>query len=209
MTDAAPVVLPDPEVELNLASAVIASSHTPLVLLDDVSNVLAASRSFSRAFGLHPNQINGRPLASLGAGEWALPQLSSLLRATAAGSAQIEAYEFDLKRTGPGGPPRRPECAETRLSRPGPRQASRRGRRRHRGARQRKAQGRPAARKPCCCRSCSTGSPTACRSSPAFCCKAPKTGAIGRNPKPPLRRTQPGDVGGDAAKAARGSRRPT
>ena len=54
MTDPAPVVLLNPEVELNLASAVIASSHAPLILLDDSLNVLAASRSFNRAFGLDP-----------------------------------------------------------------------------------------------------------------------------------------------------------
>ena len=65
-----------------------------------VMNVLAASRSFDWAFGLDPDHIKGRPLASLGGGEWAVPQLSSLLRATVAGSAEIEAYEFDLKRKG-------------------------------------------------------------------------------------------------------------
>ena len=47
-----------------------------------------------------PDHIKGRPLASLGGGEWAVPQLSSLLRATVAGNAEIEAYEFDLKREG-------------------------------------------------------------------------------------------------------------
>ena len=93
-------VIVTPEIELNLALAVITSSHSPLILLDDTLTVLAASRSFDRAFGLDPDNIKGRPLASLGAGEWAVPQLSSLLRATVAGSAEIEAYEFDLKRKG-------------------------------------------------------------------------------------------------------------
>lgn len=104
MTDPEPAlaVIVTPEIELNLASAVIASSHSPLILLDDSLAVLAASRSFDRAFGLDPDQIIGRPLASLGAGEWAVPQLGSLLRATASGKAEIEAYEFDLKRAGQG-----------------------------------------------------------------------------------------------------------
>ena len=37
-------------------------------------------------------------LAELGAGEWAKPQLVSLLKATASGSAEIAAYEIDLIR---------------------------------------------------------------------------------------------------------------
>ena len=39
----------------------------------------------------------GRKLAALSAGEWGAPQLESLLTATAAGTAEVEAYEMDLK----------------------------------------------------------------------------------------------------------------
>jgi two-component system, sensor histidine kinase PdtaS len=39
-------------------------------------------------------------LATLGAGEWAVPQLRALLDAAVAGAAKIEAYEMDLKRRG-------------------------------------------------------------------------------------------------------------
>lgn len=42
----------------------------------------------------------GVPLAALGAGEWNVPQLDSLLRTTAAGDAGIDAYEMDLVRDG-------------------------------------------------------------------------------------------------------------
>ncbi len=37
-------------------------------------------------------------LSEIGAGEWDMPKLNSLLKATASGSANIEAYEIDLKR---------------------------------------------------------------------------------------------------------------
>ena len=78
--------------------AVIASSHEPLLFLAADLTVIAASASFCRAFQIDPASVPGRRLADLGAGEWALPQLGSLLRATASGSAQIEAYEIDLHR---------------------------------------------------------------------------------------------------------------
>ncbi len=83
-----------------LALAVIASSNAPVVLLDDGLEIIAASDSFCDTFGIDPEQVAGRPLAELGAGEWNVPQLASLLRATAAGFAEIEAYEMDLKRAG-------------------------------------------------------------------------------------------------------------
>src|SRR4030095_7342675 len=47
-----------------------------------------------------PASAPGRPLASLGDGEWDTPQLRSLLQATMSGAAKIEAYEMDLQRPG-------------------------------------------------------------------------------------------------------------
>ena len=83
-----------------LALAVIASSNAPVLLLDDGLDVIAASDSFCDTFDIDPARVEGRPLSELGAGEWNVPQLGSLLKATAAGSAMIEAYEMDLKRAG-------------------------------------------------------------------------------------------------------------
>ena len=82
----------------SLALAVIASSNAPVVLLDGDLDVIAASDSFCDTFEIDPERVAGRPLSALGAGEWNVPQLGSLLKATAAGSASIEAYEMDLKR---------------------------------------------------------------------------------------------------------------
>jgi two-component system, sensor histidine kinase PdtaS len=91
------------DVALNLTLAVIASSNAPLLLLDGGLAVLAASASFCRAFEINPGEVTGRQLSELGAGEWDVPQLQSLLKATASGHAKIEAYEMDLKRQGRDG----------------------------------------------------------------------------------------------------------
>lgn len=78
--------------------AVVVSSHEPLLLLSSDQIIIAGSSSFCRAFQIDPATLSGRRLSEVGDGEWAMPSLASLLRATAAGSAQIEAYEIDLKR---------------------------------------------------------------------------------------------------------------
>jgi len=88
------------EAALSLAMAVVASSPGPLLLLDGDLKVVAASASFCRAFDLDPEGIEGRPLTSLGGGEWDSPQLHSLLHTTKSGAARIEAYEMELKRSG-------------------------------------------------------------------------------------------------------------
>ena len=80
-----------------LAMALVASSQAPLLLLDDNINIVGASMSFCRAFGCEPDSVNGTALATLGDGEWDVPQLHSLLRATFRGAA-IDAYEMDLAR---------------------------------------------------------------------------------------------------------------
>src|SRR5581483_8880978 len=73
--------------------------------LDGAFTVVAASDSFSRRFQIDPATTDGRSIFALGAGEWDVPQLRSLLRATLSGAAQVDAYEMDLHREGRG--PRR------------------------------------------------------------------------------------------------------
>lgn len=82
----------------SLGLAVVLASSTPLVLLDSQFVVHAASRSFCQTFGLDPRTVTGRELFALGAGEWDLAQLRSLLSATVSGKASIEAYELNLVR---------------------------------------------------------------------------------------------------------------
>jgi two-component sensor histidine kinase len=87
-------------VEAASTLAIIACSNEPLLFLAADLTVIAASASFCRVFQIDPASVPGRRLSDLGAGEWALPQLGSLLKATASGSAQIEAYEIDLVQKG-------------------------------------------------------------------------------------------------------------
>jgi two-component sensor histidine kinase len=86
-----------PDGPLSLALAVVESSAAPLLLLDQSMRIVAASGSFCRTFDVDPDRIVDRFLGEIGTGEWNLPQLRSLLEATAAGNADIEAYEMDLK----------------------------------------------------------------------------------------------------------------
>ena len=85
-----------PEAAFGLAMALVSSSEAPLLLLDDELVVIAASHSFSRIFEVQPDLV-GSSLADLGEGEWNVPQLHSLLRATIAGVA-VDTYEMDLVR---------------------------------------------------------------------------------------------------------------
>ena len=88
------------ETVTSLAMALVESSKAPLLLLDDDVVVIGASSSFCNTFNLDPATIGNRRLADLGAGEWDVPQLNSLLLATIAGAAEIDAYEMDLVREG-------------------------------------------------------------------------------------------------------------
>ena len=64
----------------SLALAVIDSSDAPVLLLDDALGVIAASRSFGDTFGIDSANVAGQTLPELGEGEWAVPQLGSLLK---------------------------------------------------------------------------------------------------------------------------------
>lgn len=90
----------NPETSSSLGMALVMSSSTPLLLLDKGLLVEAASGSFCRDFSIDCSRVVGKELFALGDGEWNIPQLRSLLKATAAGNATIDAYEIDFQRTG-------------------------------------------------------------------------------------------------------------
>ena len=96
----APHPIAHPDVVLNLALAVIDSSTAPLLLLNQDLTLVAASKSFCDSFQIDPANVAGHSLRVLGAGEWNVPQLVSLLEATASGYAKVEGYETDLSRKG-------------------------------------------------------------------------------------------------------------
>ena len=83
---------------LSLTLAVVASSPSPLALLDGELRVVALSDSFLSAFEIDRPTPSDSSFFDLGAGEWNLPQLRVLLAATASEQAAVEAYEIDLRR---------------------------------------------------------------------------------------------------------------
>lgn len=83
-----------------LSLALVASSKAPLVLLAADLTIIGASKSFCSAFDIDPMSVEGTKLSALGAGEWNVPQLNSLLQATFEGRAAIESYELPLVREG-------------------------------------------------------------------------------------------------------------
>jgi two-component sensor histidine kinase len=90
----------EPETTSDLGLAIVMSSNTPLILLDEALVVRAASLSFCSSFSLDSATVVGAEVFALGNGEWDIPQLRSLLTSTASGRAAIDCYEMDLKRDG-------------------------------------------------------------------------------------------------------------
>ena len=90
------------DVALSLTLAVVSSSPAPLLLLDGQLMVIAASLSFCDAFEVNPADLTGRTLYALGAGEWDIPELRTLMAAIVSGYAMAGPSEVDFKR------PRRP-----------------------------------------------------------------------------------------------------
>jgi two-component sensor histidine kinase len=84
----------------SLSLAMVASSDAPLLLLDGDLAVIAVSDSFCEAFLVQSSDAVGKSVFGIGAGEWDLPKLRSLLGATASGQAAIKAYEIDLAAKG-------------------------------------------------------------------------------------------------------------
>ena len=66
--------------------AVVVASNEPLLFLSSDLKIIAASASFCWAFDIDPVTVAGKKLGALGDGEWAMPKLTSLLKATASGS---------------------------------------------------------------------------------------------------------------------------
>ncbi len=190
-----------PDVERNLALAIIASSAAPALLLDEDLAVIAASTSFYQAFELDPDDVAGRQLARIGEGEWNMPQLRSLLDATLSDHATIEAYEMDLQQ----GKARRRLILNAQKLDYGSGEASRLlltisdvteariGE---------KIKDDLLREKASCSRSSSTASPTACRSSPACSCRARGACSPEETRGHLARCASPGDVDRHAATAA-------
>ena len=55
----------------------VATSDTPLLLLDGDLLVVGASQSLCDAFGIDCTAVTGKPIFAMGKGEWDLPRLHS------------------------------------------------------------------------------------------------------------------------------------
>lgn len=89
---------PSEHVESASTLAVINLSNEPLLFLSGDLRLIAASASFCRVYNIDPTSVSGNALSDLGNGEWAMPQVVSLLKATALGLAKVDMYEIDLVR---------------------------------------------------------------------------------------------------------------
>ncbi|HEY9218216.1 MAG TPA: histidine kinase dimerization/phosphoacceptor domain -containing protein [Phenylobacterium sp.] len=97
---AARTTLASNDPSLSLALAMVCASATPLLLLDGDCKVIASSVSFGEAFQVDPVTAVGQSLFRLGAGEWDIATLRSLMTSTISGDAEIESYETEVRRAG-------------------------------------------------------------------------------------------------------------
>ena len=88
------------ESSLSIGMALVVSSATPLLILNEQLIIKAASGTFCSAFDLRSEDVIGASFLSLGQGEWDSAQLRLLLDATVSGRADIDAYEYILRRPG-------------------------------------------------------------------------------------------------------------
>ena len=79
----------------SLEEAIVDTVREPLIVLDDALRVVAASRSFYRAFVTTPPETEGRSLYELGNGQWDIPALRELLTAVIPQHATIEDFEVE------------------------------------------------------------------------------------------------------------------
>jgi PAS domain S-box-containing protein len=79
----------------SLEEAIVDTVREPLVVLDDALRIVVASRSFYRAFGVAPQESEGRPFYELGSGQWDIPALRELLAAVVPHHTTIEGFEVE------------------------------------------------------------------------------------------------------------------
>ena len=78
-----------------LAQAIVDTIHEPLLVLDAGFHVLAASRSFYATFQVDPEHTMGRPLYSLGDGQWNIPALRVLLETIIPERTSMDGFEVE------------------------------------------------------------------------------------------------------------------
>jgi PAS domain S-box-containing protein len=78
-----------------LAQAIVDTIREPLLVLDKDLRVVTASRSFYLTFRLDREDVQGRPVYTLGDGQWNIPELRELLEKILPRHTVMEAYEVE------------------------------------------------------------------------------------------------------------------
>ncbi|MGO4736530.1 sensor histidine kinase [Bosea sp. 2KB_26] len=78
-----------------LAQAIVDTIAEPFVVLDDQLRVVKANNAFCTAFHVDRDEMAGRPLASLGDGQWDIAALRVLLDGIIPGHAVLEGFEIE------------------------------------------------------------------------------------------------------------------
>jgi two-component system CheB/CheR fusion protein len=86
-----------------LAEGIINTVSEPLIVLDDALQVVSASRSFYRHFGVAAEETVGRKIYDLGNGQWNIPALRELLEDILPQNQVMDGYvvEHDFPDLGP------------------------------------------------------------------------------------------------------------
>jgi two-component sensor histidine kinase len=78
-----------------LAQAIVDTVREPMLVLDGDLRVLAVSRSYDLTFGVHSQDVLGRPLYALGDGQWHMPALRMLLEKIIWERTAMDAFEVE------------------------------------------------------------------------------------------------------------------
>ncbi len=78
-----------------IAQSIVDTVREPILVLDKGLRVIAASRSFYSSFKVRPEDTQGRPLYTLGDGQWDIPKLRVLLEQIIPEHGVMERYEVE------------------------------------------------------------------------------------------------------------------
>jgi two-component system CheB/CheR fusion protein len=84
------------------AQNIVDTIREPLVVLNGNFEVVSASRSFYRTFGVTPETTLGRTLFELGNGQWDIPRLHELLESVLPKDTSFDDYEVEHEFPGIG-----------------------------------------------------------------------------------------------------------
>ena len=85
---------------LEFAQSIVDTVREPLLVLDADLRVRSANRSFYQAFGVAPEETEGRLIYELGNGQWDIPRLRTLLEDILPRDNSFRDFEVDARLRG-------------------------------------------------------------------------------------------------------------